>query len=327
MGGLFADGTARPASAEEENTAARAVAAGLLDGGGPAFFVAGPRLVAIPRAAGREAAARMAPAIGRYGAFAAVAAAELRQAYQATASARRFSWAEVEHVLVAGMLLDLSVGSRLFLDGQVERGYDETLVWAFEETPGANPFGVQWVAAEDEAAGLAQLWHSAVERPELKVSVSAVRTLVGLGEAGKAPEPKDLLLLRYLGFAAGGEAGDRPAVAGFSAQEMGELLLPKLWSAARQLVGEAVLPALDAGGAGGWWRDQPAASATGHALVRAALELGADAALAAGAMAAFPCGRPPAAWGRWFWREAPGPFTLVAGSFGQERPAAAEIRA
>lgn len=326
MGGLFADGTARPASAEEENAAARAVAAGLLDGAGPAF-VAGSRLVAIPRAAGREAAARMAPAIGRYGAFAAAAAADLRQAYQATASARRFSWAEVEHVLVAGMLLDLSVGSRLFLGGQVERGYDETLVWAFEETPGANPFGVQWVAAEGEAAGLAQLWHSAVERPELKVSVSAVRTLVRLGEAGPSPEPKDLLLLRYLGFATVCEAGDRPAVAGFSDQEMGELLLPKLWSAARQLVGEAVLPALEAGGAGGWWRDQPAASATGHALVRAALELGTDAALAAGAMAAFPRGRPSASWGRWFWREAPGPFTLVAGSFGQERLAMAEIGA
>ncbi|HEX7243378.1 MAG TPA: hypothetical protein VF263_24050, partial [Longimicrobiaceae bacterium] len=137
---LFDGGSARPISGAEEEVASRATAAGLLQGNSSGY-APGPRLVPIPGEASRDVAERMAPALDRYAGIAAEAAGGLRSAFGRTSAARSLPWSQVEHSLVAGMLLDLSVGSRLWLDGHIHRGYQDTLVWAFEETPGQNAFG------------------------------------------------------------------------------------------------------------------------------------------------------------------------------------------
>jgi hypothetical protein len=313
--GLYAGGVALPAQEDERETAARAVDAGLLQGNGSGY-TPGPRLVVIPRHAVQDAARRMSPALDRYAEIAAAAAPELRDAYERTAAAAAFAWDRAEHTLMAGMLLDLSVGSRLWLDGHIRRGYDETLVWAFEETPGLNAFGVQWVAAEGETAGLAQLWHRGVQRTDLRISPPAVRELARLA-LGDDPPPsgKERLLLRYLGFTETAEGGERSRVPAFSAAEMDELLLPVLWRSAGRLVAEGVLPALEAGRAAPWWSPRAGSDSVHHALVRTVLELGTDRVVDTGGIAPFPTGTAGTEWGRWVWAERPGPRTLVAGAF------------
>ena len=139
-----ADGAAAMDAAEED-LARRATARGLLTGPSTAL-APGPRLVLIPRQACDAVIARLEPVLGRYVGAAGDAAAALAGAFADTAAARRFRWADVAHSLVAGMLLDLSVGSRLWLGGQILRAFDESVVWVFEEVPGRNAFGVQWVA-------------------------------------------------------------------------------------------------------------------------------------------------------------------------------------
>jgi hypothetical protein len=322
LAGLFAAGAARPASGAEEETAVRAAEAGLLSASG-ADYGAGPRLVPIPRHALRDASARMAPALDRYAAIAGEAAAGLREAYGRTGAAATLPWRQVEHTVVAGMLLDLSVGSRLWLDGHVERGCNDTLVWAFEDAPGVNAFGVQWSAAEGECAGLAQLWHGAVPRAELRVPGSAVASLarLALGDGHPLP-PSERLLLRYLGLVeAGPDGGDRCTVATFGAHDMEEHLLPVLWSAAERLVAEGVLPALEAGLRAEWWSPRAGEDAVHHALVRMVLERGTDRVVDTGVVAPFAAGDAGAAWGRWLWAEHPGHPTLVAGGFEAATPA------
>jgi hypothetical protein len=312
--GLFADGTTRPNGEDESAAALRAAAAGLLVPEG-AGYAAGPRLVPIPRSASRDAAERMAPALDRYAEIAAGAAAELRDAFGRTAAAGAFAWERVEHTLVAGMLLDLSVGSRLWLDGHVRRGYDETLVWAFEETPGCNAFGVQWAPAAEEAAGLAQLWHRTVERAELRVPGAAAAALARRAFAGEPLPAREGLLLRYLGLVETGPGGERCAVPAFGADDMEEHLLPLLWRAAEELVAEGVLPALEAGRRAEWWAPRAGEDSVHHALVRTVLERGTDRVVETGGVSPFPAGAAPAGWGRWLWAERAGEHTLVAGAF------------
>ena len=320
--GFFAGGAASPASLHEEEAAARAVAAGLLEADG-AGYAAGARLVPIPRAALHDAAGRMAPALDTYARIAAEAAPRVREAFGRTEAAALFGWERVEHTLMAGMLLDLSVGSRLWLDGHIRRGYDETLVWAFEESPGRNAFGVQWTPAADEAAGLAQLWHRGVTRAELRAPSSAVAALTRLALGGGEPLPaREGLLLRYLGVVESGPGGERCAVPAFGPADMDEHLLPVLWEAAERLVAEGVLPALEAGRRAAWWAPRAGEDAVHHALVRTVLERGTDRVVETGAVSPFPAGAPPAGWGRWLWAERPGERTLVGGAF--EHAAAAE---
>ncbi len=310
---LFAGATTRPSNDAERRVAAQAERLGLFALRGQEL-TPGPRLVVVPQTATQEAIQRMASALRCYGELASAAASELRRAYENTAAAGSWAWSRAEHAIVAGMLLDLSVGSRLWLDGHVRRAYDETLVWAFADPVGNNPFGVCWTAAAGESAGLAQLWHGAVERSDLRISREAVLALVQLVWGGHPLAPPERLLLRYLQLIAGSEA-DRPALVCFSADDMEQCLLPVLWRSAEQLVAAAVLPALAAAsGPGSWWQGRTGDTYR-HALVRMVLDLGIDQAVAAGALTAFPTGRVGAHWGRWLWLERTGARTLVAGAF------------
>lgn len=317
-----------PRQADFQEVAQRAVRCALLAANGS--LEPGPGLVLVPR--GAEGAARRltAPALGRYCEIAGEAIRDLERAYRDTAARRRFAWHEVCHALAAGMLLDLAVGSELYLAGRIERQPWETVVWAFEKVSASNSFGVRWLGAEHcgrrengdaahhgdgaERCGFGQLWHRAVERPPLALSTSAVRQLYRVA-CGAPPDERELLYLRYLNLVERRQDGYRLCVPAWPAADFERLRAP-LAAGARRLVDEALSPALAALLEHPWWRQRRGHDACLHAGVRLVLEYGIDRVVQAGHLPPFPRGSEvPAAWGRWLWAEPETGPGLVAGAF------------
>ena len=304
----------RPSDETQQVAADRALSCELLrraeDG-----FDAGRRLVMVPSAALQEAIEAMAPGLDRYVAITSEAVGRLVDAYERTEASRHLPWNRTEHAVIAGMLLDLSVGSQLWLRGEIAQAYDETAVWVFQEKVGQNAFGVQWIQAEARASGFAQLWHQDVERPDLRLPPSAVGALLDQVLDDLPLPPRDRLLLRHLGLIRAAD-GDRCAIPAFSPPDMERHLLPVLWETASLLVEQAAVPALTEATKVSWWVQRGERSSSRHALVRALLEAGVDRVIAAGVLSPFPAGQASPGWGRWLWAERPGPRTLVAGAFG-----------
>jgi hypothetical protein len=286
----------------------------LADDGG--CYVPGARMVLVPAGPEREVRQLMEPLLDRYAEVAAAVIPRLRRAYEATAAAYRFTWEQVSHALVAGMLLDLAVGSELWRSGWIRRQHWETAVWAFERVSAANAFGVRWVGDTAGRCGFAQLWHRDVKRPNLRLDEGMV-ALLGRLAAGNRPTaapPKSLLYLRYVKLLEQQDRELRLAVPAFDAGDFDRLLVPMV-AGARSLVAEAVAPALERAMAHSWWGRQGDQGSHCHAAVRLMLEYGIDRVIAEGLLAPFPRGAAEPAWGRWVWVESGGPLTLVAGAF------------
>lgn len=311
VGPLFS--TARPAVPDDTPVCLdAAVDRELLTSDGGSYG-AGPRLVPVPALAERELPERLRPVLARYVEIAGDMAVELRALFAETSAAERFAWPQVSHSLVAGMFLDLAMGRELIRSGQVSlRPAGGTVVWAFEGLSAGNAFGVQWAPASRPRAGFAQLWSRRARRPPLRLGTAVVEALwrSALGEAA-AGTPEERLYLRHLKLARKAGGSLEVQVPAFGPSDA-ERLLPLLDHGARQLVADAIVPALALVGEHPWWSERIHEEAYRHAAVRLILEYGIDRVIASGGIEAFPQGPDlQPAWGRWVWVEADGPLSLV----------------
>jgi hypothetical protein len=297
-------GAGRCAAGEVEGVAETALAgwtaAGLLAREGE-FLAPGRKLVLVSAAAERELFALAGESIDRYLGIAGATVPRLRAAYRGCAAARRWGWPEVEHAVVAGMLLDLSVGREFEILGRVQRERGANVVWAFERVSAVEGIGVVW--AEEAAAhwGIGQIWHVAVQREPVRLGAAMVE-LVGRAALGQplAEAAADLLYLRYHRLLQ--RAADRWEVAWptFVPADV-ERLSPPLVAGGRRLLAAAILPVMARLDDHPWWRRARQDEAYRHAVLRLMLDYGTDRVFDAGLVAPAPRGEAPPAWGRFVW--------------------------
>jgi hypothetical protein len=299
LAGLFAGAAPAP---EAGSLAAQALAHGLLRAEADRLQP-GPRMVLIPHHHEGELAALVEPALDRYLGVLSAVLPGIRQAFQECAAARRFSWDEVGHSLVAGLLMDLSVGRQLFARRPELRPRQESVVWVFERPRARNAFGVQM--AKDPASGwtLAQLWHRGLERSPLSIRDELVGFLGGLaaGDPGDADAP-GWLHLRYVGLARRVGRSHDLLVPSFAPDEWLHLST-RLHAGAGRLLEEAIFPALGRLSGQPFWGDAAAAGRL-YTAVRLLLDYATDRLVDSGLLAAFPAReQAPPAWGRLLWNE------------------------
>lgn len=272
-------------------------------------YRAGRRLVLIPAGAERGAAGLLRPALERYVEIAGATGAELCAVYGRTAAAERFSWPQVSHAVLAGLLLDLAVGREVLRSGRiVRRPAGDPVIWAFQGVSAQNAYGVSAAPAGPPCpAFFAELWHRGVRRSEPRLSPSLVEILVRIARGEEAGgTPRDLLVLKHLKLVRTAGRALRLQVPAFPQADTARLRVP-LEEGARKLVAEAVLPALDLLEHHPWWREGLRSAAYRHAAVRLILEHGIDRVIAAGVCDPFPASREvPVEWGRWLWEDPAG---------------------
>jgi len=276
-------------------------------------YRAGRRLVLIPAAAERSAADLLRPVLARYVEIARAASAELCAAYRETAVARRFSWAQVSHSILAGLFLDLAMGREVLRAGLIARQpAGESVIWAFQGVSAENAYGVSAIKANPPSRAIfAELWHRRIHRTKCRLSPSLLEILVQIAwgtEAGQRPggNPRDLLILRHLKLVRTAGRALRLQVPAFGAADTARLREP-LEQGARRLVADVILPALDLLERHPWWREGLRSTAHRHAAIRLILEHGIDRVIAAGVCDPFPEEREiPVEWGRWLWDDPEG---------------------
>ena len=295
----------------DDDLAEKALACGLLaneDGG----YSAGPRLMLVPRAAELELRNRIEPAIDVYLGIVSKTVPALRAAYEAGEAARSFDWSQVCHTIVAGMLIDLSVGVNLKLAADVRGTIGDAVIWAFENISAENGFGVQWNVGSHPSRAAAQLWHRTVTRQPLRLEKAMSDALVQLarGEA-EVSSSREWLFLKFTKLVREGKVV--PPV--FGPDDTTRLLEP-LMSAGVELVEKAVTPAFEMAARDPWWGRLNEDASYRHAVVRLVLEYATDRVVSAGLLPPFPTGEVDVTWGRWVWIEPDdSPGRLVPPSF------------
>ena len=103
-----------------------------------------------------------------YGESLAVGLPTLRQLYESTsvANVQGYSWSSVWYILVAGLLLDLVGGQRMYQDIHADECYDECCsrgwIWVYREPArkleGGQCFGVRLLYQADLSFGLGYVW-------------------------------------------------------------------------------------------------------------------------------------------------------------------------
>jgi len=278
-------------------------------------YRAGRRLVLIPATAERGLADLLRPALARYVDVTAAVGAELRAGYGQTAAAERFTWSQVGHSMLAGLFLDLATGREISRSGISCQTAGDTVLWVFQGVSAENSFGVTAVpAGPPHRALFAELWHHRARRTEPRMSRSslvAVLLRIARGERA-AGSPEELLYLKHLKLVRTVGGSLQLQVPAFGAADAERLLVP-LTEGARQLVAEAIVPALDIlEDRHGWWRERIRHQAYRHAAVRLVLEYGIDHAISAGVCDPFlQAARLPVEWGRWLWEEPEGARTVI----------------
>lgn len=274
--------------------------------------------VTLPAAAAEVFTQAVATRLDDYADAASAALPQLRGAFLRTRPAQRFDWEHVEHAVVAGMFLDLAIGSCLWKAGLIRRRYDDTVVWAIDSAPSRNSFGVQWIGSRIRRCAVAQLWHVDVPRPALRLAEADVRWLCTAARGGDvAGDPRMLLRLRYFGFVSRSDDTLHVRIPALVPSDC-EHLFSVLAECAMRLVQRVVRPLL-----ANVERLQPgvpmARDSYRHVLIRLLLEAGIDRVVASGLCEPFPKGVPPAEWGRWLWEESACGHSLVAGAFERVR--------
>ena len=261
----------------------------------------GPTLLVVPRRAEAEAVAATAPHLDRYLALVAEAVLSLRGAYEETAAARRWSWAEVADAVVAGMLLDLAVGREFGILGAVRRHSGDSVVWAFEHLSADQGVGVAWVESGAGDWAAAQLWHPAVRRRPVRLTPAMV-DLLGRTALGTAPPAgADVLYLRHARVLVGKQGGGAGVELGwpvFVPADAARLSVP-LAHAADRIFRQAVVPALDALAQRPWWRRRGGDPSYRHAGLRLLLSYACQRVY--GELLAEPPAEVAESWGRWLW--------------------------
>lgn len=278
----------------------RWVGAGLLAHDGDRL-VAGRRLLVVPRPAEADAFAALGESVGRYLEVAADAVPRLERSYAATATARRWSWDEVAHAVVAGMLLDLSVGREFGILPRVGRRQGDSVVWAFEGVSTDNGLGVVWCEAPGGDWGAGQLWHRAVRRSAVRLSPAMVALAgrVAIGQPEPAA-PREMLYLRHQRLVRRAGDGFEVTWPTFRPRDAARLSRP-LRHGGRRLLSAAITPALATLAEHPWWGRCRDDDSYRHLVLRLMLEYGADRAFSSGLLADPPRGEAPETWGRWLW--------------------------
>ena len=272
-------------------------------------YRAGRRLVLVPAAAGRGAADLLHPALTRYAEIAGDTGARLRVAYGATAAAERFSWPQVSHALLAGLFLDLAMGREVLRSGRISRRpAGDSVLWAFQGVTAENAYGVSMVpAGPPHPAAFVELWHRKARPAAPRLSPSLVAILAGIAR-GEQPggSARELLVLKHLKLVRTSGGAPRLQVPAFGASDAARLRGP-LEQGARQLVADAIDPALELLESHPWWRERVRSQAYRHAAIRLILEHGIDRAIAAGVCDPFPePPETPVEWGRCLWDDPAG---------------------
>ncbi len=307
LAGLFL-GEAGLAGMETGALAARALSCGLLRMEGE-HLLPGPRMVLIPDRHEGELSALVEPALDRYLGVMSAVVPELRRAFQDCMAARRFSWDEVGHSLVAGLLMDLSIGRQLFARHPELRPRLDSVVWIFERPRARNAFGVQFTKDPLSGWAFAQLWHRGLERPALSIRGELAGLMGGLasGDPGDADAP-GWLHLRYVGLVRRAGRGHELLVPSFAPEEWRHLAV-RLHTGAGRLLEEAILPALVLLSNQPFWGDGAAAGRL-YTAVRLLLDYATDRVVDSGLLPAFPAREQASpAWGRWLWNEDVSPET------------------
>jgi hypothetical protein len=298
----------------EPGFAQRAAAQGLIapaaDGGGA--WVPGPRMVLVPRTIERDFRTQVEPFLDRYVAIVRETLPALQQVYAGCSPAARVAWPAVCHTVVAGMLVDLSVGAQLHLAEGVRKTHGRNVVWVFESIAARNGFGVRWNGTPSSHCGVAQMWHVRVKQPRLRLEPRMAEVLARHACGEPVQSGPDVVYLRYIKLLRGGEI----TVPAFLPADTERLLEPLMAGAAR-IVREAILPALERFR----WQDlqsgTDAVEGYRHSAVRLLLEYAIDRVVDAGLIPPFPEGEGvPPAWGTWLWIEpAHRPARLVPAGF------------
>lgn len=293
---LARDGRA-PGGAFDDGGRERWLTAGLLaeEGG---WLVPGPQLLVVPRAAEEEAFAAAAPHVDRYLELVEQAVPVLRRAFEATTTARRWSWDEVAATVVAAMLLDLAVGREFGILGAVHRAKGDSVLWAFEGLSSDQGVGVVWIESPAGEWGAGQLWHPAVRRSPMRLAPAMVDVL-GRAALGEPPAPgAEVLYLRHRGLLRTAAGALEVAWPAFLPADAAALSAP-LAEAAGRIFGQAVRPALDAVAERPWWRDGRQDESHRHAVLRLLLNYACQRVF--GTVLPVPRAEMPESWGRWLW--------------------------
>ena len=270
-------------------------------------LVPGRTLLLVPWEAEREVFSLTGAEIDRYLGIVAATVPALRRAFESSSTARRWSWEEVAHAVVAGMLMDLSVGREFRILSRVHATRGESVVWAFGNVSATRGVGVAWAESSSGDWGAGQLWHLAVRRAPIKLSSAMVDVLgrLALGEPVARPSA-ELLYLRHQRLVSEKERGHEVQWPTFQPGDTG-LLSAALFAGGRRLLREAILPAIERLADHPWWCRQRDDDSYRHALLRLALDYGTDRVFDAGLLSPPPAaGVPPPAWGRWLWLGARG---------------------
>jgi len=277
-------------------------------------YRAGRRLVLIPAVAERGLVDLLRPALARYVDVAAAAGAELRAGYGRTAAAERFTWSQVGHSLLAGLFLDLAMGREVLRSGISSQTAGDTVIWAFQGVSAENTFGVTAIpTGPQHRAMFAELWHHRVRRIVPRMNPCLVEVLLRIaGGQQEAGGSRELLVLKHLKLVRTVGRSLQLQVPAFGAADTERLLVP-LSEGARQLVADAIVPALDIlEDRHTWWQERIRHEAYRHAAVRLILEYGVDHVVSAGVCEPFPqAAEIPVEWGRWLWHEPEGPRTVI----------------
>lgn len=294
-----------PASAAsvEEGFLDRGRAIGVISAGGDA---PGPRLSLIAAAVEESFHEFAQVYLDRELTLVHEAALAARTTYESTVTGGRWPWSVVEHTILAGLFLDMSIGVGLDLGRQVHSIHGQSVIWSFEQISAENAYGVHWVPGTSLDRGFGQLWHRAVPRPKLQVNPDMVDRLhTRARHEAIAPDPRADLWLRHLKLLSA-DSSASPHVPYFdraSSSRLAAVLLGR----ARRLIEEAIVPCLDRAAVelDPVFR-RPEAR---YAGVRLLLEYISDRAVDAGILSPFDTAAAhDDRWGRWLWEEPDGGF-------------------
>jgi hypothetical protein len=218
-------------------------------------------------------------------------------------------WDQVVHTVVAGLFLDVGVRQAVIRAALLDDLPDGFYVLAFLGGTGAyNAFGVKTWWNADEPFGVSHVWHRDIPRPATFFPAD-VRTLRALGQGtGEGLlDPAALLRLRYFGLVAPFEP--RLVIPSIRLDPADRLMqtVTRLSDQLVDVITRPLLLRLDP-----LWSDVGTARRTIYrqAVLRLALEHGADMAIGAGLMPPFPKA-PPKGWGSWLWEAAEGSEFLI----------------
>ncbi|WP_209466186.1 hypothetical protein [Symbiobacterium terraclitae] len=211
-------------------------------------------------------------------------------------------WEALEHVVVAGLLIDMGVRRHLIGQGLVRQQPRSCWLWAFEGTTlGRHKFGVRLWHDRELPFGIGQLWYG-YSRPHPKFSKADLSALAAVLETGTACDAEaNVLRLRARGLIRRDGETHVPAVPVLVCAD-DRRLWGEIDRLAAEVVREAISPAQTALGVLAKHLPMVPRDSFVQASMRLLMEHVLDAAVDGGLLRPLPVEAPPH-YGFWLWRE------------------------